>query len=163
MEFALTLSFEDFKGLVGARRLYKYCLGPEPSELVLEKIALKERSMLLLLFNDEQFSLYRQLVVMNNFLYNDKCLSFAEMSTRQSKDKYARLRSMKSEPLSSLAPDAKRRKFGKGKFEGPTPLALFQASISPTPSTKVVAALPLSAVAPPVTCSKGKARLGRAF
>nr|POE57956.1 hypothetical protein CFP56_38319 [Quercus suber] len=31
--FALTLSFEDFKSLVGARRLYECCLGPEPSEL----------------------------------------------------------------------------------------------------------------------------------
>ena len=70
---------------------------------------------------------------------------------------------MKSEPLSSLPPDAKRRKFGEGKFEGPTPLALFQASISPTPSTNVVAALPLSTVAPPLLVLKGKARLGRAF
>ena len=163
LEFVLTLSSEDFKGLIGARRLYKYCLGPEPSKFVLEKIALEERSMLFLLFNDEQFSLYRRLVVMNNFLYNDKCLSFAEMSTRQSKDKYARLRSMKSEPLSSLAPDAKRRKFGKGKFEGPTPLALFQASISPTPSANVVAALPLSAAAPPVTCSKRKGKVRKSI
>ena len=43
-------------------------------------------------------------------LYNDECLSFAKMATRQSKDKYAHLRSMKSEPLSLLAPNAKRRK-----------------------------------------------------
>ena len=82
LEFALTLLFEVFQGLVGARRLYECCLGPKPFELVLEKIALEERSMLFLLFNDEQFSLYRRLVVMNNFLYNDKCLSFAEMVTR---------------------------------------------------------------------------------
>ena len=57
LEFVLTLSSEDFKGLIGARRLYKYCLGPEPSKFVLEKIALEERSMLFLFFNDEQFSL----------------------------------------------------------------------------------------------------------
>ncbi|KAL0012174.1 hypothetical protein SO802_007282 [Lithocarpus litseifolius] len=50
-----------------------------------------------------------------------------EMATRQSKDKYARLRSMKSEPLSMLAPDAKKR-----KFEGPTLLALFEALVSLT-------------------------------
>ena len=93
------------------------------------------------------------------FLYNDNCLSFAEMATRQSKDKYAHLTSMKSEPLSLLAPDAKRWKFGEGKFEGPTPLALFQASISPTPSPEVVAVLPSSAVAPPITHSKGKSKV----
>ena len=44
--FALTLSSEDFKSLVGARRLYGCCLEPEPSELVLEKISLEERSAL---------------------------------------------------------------------------------------------------------------------
>ena len=46
MGFTLTLSFEDFKSLVGARRLYECCLEPEPSELVLEKISLEERSVL---------------------------------------------------------------------------------------------------------------------
>ena len=59
------------------------------------------------------------------YFYNDECLSFLKMATRQSKDKYARLRSMKNEPLSSLALDAKRCKFGEGEFEGLTPLALF--------------------------------------
>ena len=68
---------------------------------------------------------------------------------------------MKSEPLSSLAPDAKRQKFGEGKFEGPTFLALFQASVSPTPSTEVVVALPSSVIAPPVTRSKGKGKVGK--
>ena len=101
------------------------------------------------------------LLMMRKSLYNDECPSFTEMATRQSKDKYARLRCMKSEPLSSLAPNAKRRKFGKGKFEGPTPLALFQAPVSPTPSLKVVAALPSSVVAPPITCSKGKGKAGK--
>lgn len=57
--------------------------------------------------------------------YNDECSSFIEMATRQSKDNYAHLRSMKNEPLSSLALDTKKRKFDEGKFEGPTPLALF--------------------------------------
>ena len=62
--FALTLSSEDFKSLVGTRRLYECCLKPEPSKLVLEKIALEERSALSLslslslFLNDEQFSLY---------------------------------------------------------------------------------------------------------
>ena len=45
LELAFTLSSEDFKGFVGARRFYKCCLGPEPSELVLEKITLEERSI----------------------------------------------------------------------------------------------------------------------
>ena len=66
-----------------------------------------------------------ELLMTRKSLYNDECLSFVKMATRQSKDKYARLRSMKSEPLSSLALDVKRRKFGEGKFEGPTLLALF--------------------------------------
>jgi len=47
-------------------------------------------------------------LIMRKLLYNDECLSFTEMAIRQSKDKYARLRSKKSEPLSSLTPDAKR-------------------------------------------------------
>ena len=46
--FALTLSSKDFKSLVGARQLYECCLRLEPSELVLEIIALEERSMLFL-------------------------------------------------------------------------------------------------------------------
>ena len=57
LEFSLTLSYEDFKGLVGARRLYECCFGLEPSELVLEKIDLEERSMIFLFFNDEKLSL----------------------------------------------------------------------------------------------------------
>ena len=65
------------------------------------------------------------LLMMRKSFYNDECSYFAKMVTRQSKDKYAHLRSIKSEPLSSLAPDAKRQKFGEGKFEGTTPLALF--------------------------------------
>ena len=58
LEFVLSFLSEDFKGLVGARRLYECCLRPKPSELVLEKIALEERGILFLLFNDEKFSLY---------------------------------------------------------------------------------------------------------
>ena len=101
------------------------------------------------------------LLMTRKSLYNDKRPSFAEMATGQSKEKYAYLRSMKSEPLSSLAPNAKRRKFGEGKFEGPTPLALFQAPVSQTLSPKVVAALPSSVIAPPVTHSKGKGKVGK--
>lgn len=100
-------------------------------------------------------------LMIRKLLYNDEYLSFAEMATRQSKDKYARLRSIKSEPLSSLALDAKRRKFGEGKFEGPIPLALFQASISLTPTSEVVVVLPSLAVALLVTLSKGKGKVGK--
>lgn len=70
---------------------------------------------------------------------------------------------MKNEPLSSLAPDAKRRKFGEGKYEGPTPLALFQALVSPTPAPKMVVGLPSSAVTPPITHSKGKGRVEKSI
>ena len=85
------------------------------------------------------------------------------MVTRQSKDKYTYLRSMKNELQSTLAPDAKRQKFGEGKFEGPTTLALFQASVSPTPLSVVVVALPSSIVAHPVTHFKGKGKVGRVY
>ena len=101
------------------------------------------------------------LLMMRKYLYNDKCSSFAEMVTGQSKDKYPRLRSIKSEPLSSLAPDAKRPKFGKGKFEAPSLLALFQAPVSQTPSSEVVAALRSSIVTPPVTRFKRKGKVGK--
>ena len=40
-------------------------------------------------------------------------------------------------------------------------MALFQASVSPTPSSKVVAMLPSSAVAPLITRSKGKGKVGK--
>nr|XP_023890083.1 calcium-dependent protein kinase SK5-like [Quercus suber] len=56
------------------------------------------------------------------------------MVTRQSKDKYARLKSMRNEPLSLLALDAKRQ---------------------------VVAVLPSSTVTPPITRSKGKGKVGK--
>ena len=67
----------------------------------------------------------------------------------------------RSEPLPSLAPDAKRRKFGEGEFEGSTPLALFQAFVSLTPYTEVVAVVPSSTVAPPITRSKEKGKVGK--
>ena len=99
------------------------------------------------------------LLMMRKSFYNQDFSSFVEMATRQSKDKYARLRSMKNEPLSSLVLDAKRHKFGKGKFEGPALLALFQVPVSPTLSSKVVAALSSSTVASPITHSKGKGKV----
>nr|POE63908.1 calcium-dependent protein kinase 4 [Quercus suber] len=55
------------------------------------------------------------------------------MVTRQSKDKYARLKRL-------------------------APLALFPAPVSPTPSPEVVAVLPSSTVTPPITRSKGKGK-----
>ena len=58
------------------------------------------------------------LLMTRKSLYNDECLSFAEMATRQSKDKYARLRSMKSEPLSFLAPNARGKNLVKESLKG---------------------------------------------
>ena len=101
------------------------------------------------------------LLMMRKYFYNDDCLFFVEMATRQSKDKYARLKSMKNESLSSLALDAKRCKFGEGNFKGLAPLALFQAPVSPTLSPEVVFVLPSSVVAPLVIRSKRKGKVGK--
>ena len=44
---------------------------------------------------------------------------FAEMATRYSKDKYARVKNLKNEPLSLITPRSKKRKQDEGKDETP--------------------------------------------
>ena len=41
---AFTLKIKDFDDLVDLRRLFDYCLGPKPSDYVLEKIRREEKS-----------------------------------------------------------------------------------------------------------------------
>ena len=76
------------------------------------------------------------------------------MVTRYSKDKYARIKDLKNEPLAKLTSDSKKRKFGDEKVDAaPSPIVNV-APPSPTPSLEV------NAVTPPLTRSKGKSKIG---
>nr|POE83193.1 hypothetical protein CFP56_58914 [Quercus suber] len=77
------------------------------------------------------------------------------MATRYSRDKYARIKNLKSEPLANLTSGSKKRKLGDEKAEVSL-LNLFVhiAPPSPTPSLEV------TAISPPVTCAKGKSKIG---
>lgn len=77
------------------------------------------------------------------------------MATRYSKDKYARVKNLKNEPLSLLTPKSKKCKLDEGKDETPTPLSLFGTPSSPTPS------LEMMTFTPPTTHSKGKGKVGK--
>ena len=77
------------------------------------------------------------------------------MATRYSKDKYARAKSLKNEPLSQLTPGSKKRKLDKGKDETPSPLSLFGTPSSPTNSLEMMTFIP------PTTRSKGKGKVGK--
>nr|POF01846.1 hypothetical protein CFP56_36618 [Quercus suber] len=112
---------EDFDDLLDPRHLYDYCLAPEPSKYVLEKIHREEK----------------------------------KMATRYSRDKYARIKNLKSEPLANLTSGSKKRKLGDEKAEA----SLLNPSVhiappSPTPSLEV------TAISPPVTRARGKSKIG---
>ena len=77
------------------------------------------------------------------------------MTTRYSKDKYARVKNLKGEPLSHITPGSKRCKLDEGKDETLAPLSLFDTPSSPTPS------LEMMTFSPPTTSSKGKAKVGK--
>lgn len=77
------------------------------------------------------------------------------MATRYSKEKYARIRGLKNEPLSNLIADSKKRKLGEEKGEIATLPSIQIASSSPTPSLEV------TAFTPSTTRSKGKGKVGR--
>ncbi|KAL0011662.1 hypothetical protein SO802_006770 [Lithocarpus litseifolius] len=79
------------------------------------------------------------------------------MATRYSKDKYARVKSLKNEPLSQVTPGPKKHKLDEGKDETPTPLSLFGTPCSPTPSLKMMT------FTPPTTRSKGKDKVGKSI
>lgn len=77
------------------------------------------------------------------------------MATMYSKDKYARVKSLKNEPLSLLNPRSKKRKLDDGKDKTPAPLSLFGTPSSPTSS------LEMMTFTLPTTCSKGNDKVGK--
>nr|POE75096.1 hypothetical protein CFP56_67528 [Quercus suber] len=77
------------------------------------------------------------------------------MATRYSKDKYARIKDLKNEPLAKLTSDLKKRKFGDEKVDAAPSSTVNIAPSSPTPSLEV------TAVTTPKTCLKGKSKIGQ--
>ena len=71
-----------------------------------------------------------------------------------SKDKYARIKDLKNEPLAKLTFDSKKRKFGDEKVEYALSPTVNVAPPSPTPSLEV------TVVTPPLIRSKGKSEIG---
>ena len=71
-----------------------------------------------------------------------------------SKEKYAHIGGMKSEPLSQLASNSKRQKLYDEKGEAIVSLPV-QIPSSPTLSIEVMASTP------PITRSKGKGKIGK--
>nr|POE67183.1 hypothetical protein CFP56_54130 [Quercus suber] len=65
------------------------------------------------------------------------------MATRYSKDKYARIRDLKNEPLAKLTSDSKKRKFGDEKVDAAPSTTVNVALPSPTPSLEVTTITPL--------------------
>ena len=76
------------------------------------------------------------------------------MATSYSKEKYARIRGLKNEPLSNLAADSKKRKLGEENGEIAALLFTQTTPSSPTLSLEV------TAFTPPTTLSKGKGKVG---
>ena len=79
------------------------------------------------------------------------------MATRYNKDKYARVKGLKNEPLSHLTLESKKRNLDKGKDETPAPLSIFGTPSSSTPSFEMMTSL-LQPLIP-----KKKVKLVRAF
>ena len=79
------------------------------------------------------------------------------MATRYSKDKYARVKGLKNEPVSHLTLESKKRKLDEGKDETPAPLSIFGTPSSSTPSLEMMTSL-LQPLVP-----KEKAKLVKVF
>lgn len=79
------------------------------------------------------------------------------MTTRYSKEKDARIRGMKNEPLSQLAVDSKKRKLNDEKGDAMVSPSVQAIPSSPTPSLEVTAFTPL------ITHSKGKGKVGKSI
>ena len=77
------------------------------------------------------------------------------MATRYSKEKYARIRSLKNEPLSNLNANLKKRKLGEEKGETVTLPPVHIAPSSP------ILSLEVTAFTPPTTHAKGKGKVGK--
>nr|POF08590.1 hypothetical protein CFP56_53076 [Quercus suber] len=75
------------------------------------------------------------------------------MATRYSKNKYARIRDLKNEPLAKLKSNSKKRKFGDETVDAAPSTTVNVAPPSPTPLLEV------TAVTPPITHPKGKSKI----
>ena len=80
------------------------------------------------------FFLIEKLVLLSDLL-------LAEMATRYSKDKYARVKGLKNEPVSHLTLESKKRKLDEGKDETPAPLSIFGTPSSSIPSLEMMTSL----------------------
>nr|POF23571.1 hypothetical protein CFP56_50164 [Quercus suber] len=79
------------------------------------------------------------------------------MSTKYSKENYARVKGMKNEQLSQLAIDTKKHKLNKDKNGTAVSSSIHAVPSSPTPSLEVMN------VTSPTTRSKGKSKIGKSF
>ena len=153
MALAYAREIDDFDDLVDPRSLSDCCLGPKPSKCILEKIHCEEKSTSIpcLVFLNSVHCLIRDCLLFPSFSF---FFFFLEMTTRYSKDKYARIRDLKNEPLVKLTSDLKKRKLSEEKVDAATLPPVNVAPSSPTPS------LEETAVTPPLTRSKGKRKIG---
>ena len=120
---AYTLEIEDFDNLVDHRHLFDCYLGLEPSKYVLEKIHWEEKSKVVcLLVSKTPLSLLASSVFcLTAYFSSFFFFNLVEMATRYSKEKYARIRSLKNEPLSNFTADSKKRKLDEEKGETVSP------------------------------------------
>ena len=77
------------------------------------------------------------------------------MATRYSKEKYARVKGMKNEPLSQMAVETKKRKLNEEKSE--TTVSPFVRTIPSFPTLS----LEMMMFTLPITRSKGKSKVGK--
>lgn len=135
---------DNIDKLVDPRRLYDHYLGPEPSKYVLRKILGEEKSMYISL---SLFFFFSFLTSFFDFFFSQ--------GWPPSKDKYARVKGMKNEPLFQLAVDMKKHKLNEEKSEMIIYSFVHTAPSSQTPS------LEMMMVTPPTTHSKGKSKVGK--
>ena len=107
----------DFDDLVDPRHLFDCCLILEPSKYILEKIHREEKSKIVYLLTSSLLasSVPCLTACLKITPFCVLCFSFffflfylAEMAIRYSKEKYARIKNLKNEPLSNLTVDSKK-------------------------------------------------------
>ena len=86
-------SIDDFDDLVNPRTLARHCFGPEPSSFNSHAIEIKEK--IKCLFGLSKFLFFF-------FFFNNKCFSFAKITTKFNQEMYAKMKAKKNEPLSNL-------------------------------------------------------------
>ena len=117
LALAFAKEIEHFDDLVNPHHLFDCYVGLEPSKYVLEKIRRKEKSKFIFaILRINLFSLASSLLC----LIANLTFWLAKMATRYRKEKYARIRGMKNESLSSLVVESKKRKIGwqEGWYHG---------------------------------------------